>query len=103
MASLLGFLPYLAFLACPLMMVFCVVGMRKMGCSTDARPVDAAADARQRSGPEQVAALQAQLARLQSEQAAIATQLAEIVTDSPVSARVAPPTYSVAAVAKAQA
>ncbi len=57
-------LPFLAFLACPLMMLFCVVGMRKMGCSTS-RTGDAQTPLATR--PEQVAALQRQLQTIQAE------------------------------------
>ncbi len=48
----------LPFLACPLMMLFCIVGMRKMGCSTS-RTGDAQGALATR--PDHVAALQRQL------------------------------------------
>ena len=66
-------LPLLAFLACPLMMVVCFVGMRKMGCSaprmterqtagqTDALRVTALQD--------QLTAVQSELASLRAEEA----------------------------------
>lgn len=61
-------LPFLAFLACPLMMLFCIVGMRQMGCSTsrtgDAQTLPA-------TRPDQVAALQRQLQTIQAELATL--------------------------------
>lgn len=57
-------LPFVAFLACPLMMVLCVAGMRKMGCAAPA-PADAAATLAPR--PQQVEALQRQLRAIQDE------------------------------------
>ncbi len=61
-------LPFLAFLACPLMMLFCIVGMRKMGCSTS-RTRDTQTPLVTR--PDQVAALQWQLQTIQAELAAL--------------------------------
>ncbi len=61
-------LPFLAFLACPLMMLFCIVGMCKMGCST-LRRGDAQAPLATRA--DQVAALQRQLQTIQAELAAL--------------------------------
>ncbi len=61
-------LPFLAFLACPLMMLFCIVGMRKMGCSTS-RTGDAPASLATRA--DQVAALQQQIQTIQAELAAL--------------------------------
>ncbi len=70
-------LPFVAFLACPLMMLFCVVGMRKMGGSSPrtgdsqvasvSRPEQVASV----SPPEQVAALQRQLQAIQGQLAAL--------------------------------
>lgn len=57
-------LPLLAFLACPLMMLFCVIGMRKMACST---PRTAAGQ----TGEADITALQSQLTAVQSELAAL--------------------------------
>ncbi len=54
----------LPFLACPLMLLFCIVGMRKMGCSTS-RTGDAQGALATR--PDQVAALQRQLQTIQAE------------------------------------
>ena len=81
---IVGLLPLLVFAACPLMMVFCYFGMRKMGCSTESAPAArlAQAPARNLSAPEQVAALQAQLNRLQFEQMAIARQIDELVASA---------------------
>lgn len=60
----LSALPYLFFLACPLMMVFCVVGMRKSGCNTSSSAVqDTSAQPRE----ARVAALEGQLAMIQTE------------------------------------
>ncbi len=61
-------LPFLAFLACPLMMLFCIVDMRKMGCSTS-RTRDAQTPLVTR--PNQVAALEWQLQAIQAELAAL--------------------------------
>ena len=84
---ILGLLPLLLFAACPLMMVFCFFGMRKMGCATESTPANSAATAptQNLSASEQIAALQAQLSQLQFEQMAIARQideLAEAATDT---------------------
>ena len=57
-------LPLLAFLACPLMMLFCVVGMRKMGCSTPRTTAG-------QTGEADITALQNQLTAVQSELAAL--------------------------------
>ncbi len=57
-------LPLLVFLACPLMMLFCVVGMRKMGCGT---PRTTAGQTDEGS----ITALQSQLTAVQSELAAL--------------------------------
>ena len=51
-------LPFLLFLACPLMMVFCVLGMRKSTCTT---PSPAMAPASTESREARVAALESQL------------------------------------------
>lgn len=61
-------LPLLAFLVCPLMMLFCVVGMRKMGCST---PRTTEAQTAGQTREERVAALEGQLATVQSDLAAL--------------------------------
>jgi len=61
-------LPFLVFLACPVMMLFCVVGMRKMGCSSPrTKEAQTAAPSRE----VRVAALEGQLATVQSELAAL--------------------------------
>lgn len=57
----LAAVPYLVFLACPLMMAVCVVGMRKAGCSSSS------ATAQGTSGQARVAALEGQLAMIQAE------------------------------------
>lgn len=77
MEWLLGYLPLLLFLACPLMMAFCFFGMRKAGCSTNASPTTAASTSSLQHLPasEQVAALQVRLNQLQTEQQAIAAQI----------------------------
>lgn len=57
-------LPFLVFLACPLMMVFCFLGMRKMGCRTrSANQAQAMAG----TPEEQVAALRLQLAAVEAD------------------------------------
>lgn len=85
---IVGLLPLLVFAACPLMMVFCFVGMRKMGCATESAPATSAATApvQNLSPSQQIAALQAQLSQLQSEQLAIARQIDELAaaTTDPV-------------------
>lgn len=65
-------LPFLVFLACPLMMVFCFLGMRKMGCST---PQTSPAEAPAGTAEEQVAALKRQLAAVEAN---LATSQAEL-------------------------
>jgi hypothetical protein len=57
-------LPFLVFLACPLMMVFCFLGMRKMGCST---PQAKQTQAVTGTPEEQVAALKLQLAAVEAD------------------------------------
>lgn len=57
-------LPLLALLACPLMMLFCVVGMRKIGCRTPRTTIGQTGDAG-------ITALQNQLTAVQSELAAL--------------------------------
>ena len=84
---IVGLLPLLLFAACPLMMVFCFFGMRKMGCATESAPATSAATApiQNLSPSQQIVALQAQLSQLQFEQMAIARQiddLAAATTDS---------------------
>lgn len=82
MESLIGILPVLAFLACPLMMVFCFWSMRRMGCETDTAPaiVEPAAATVVQDLPlaERVTALQNRLDQLQTEQDVIGAQLAEL-------------------------
>lgn len=60
----LAALPYLIFLACPLMMVFCVVGMRKAGCSSSSAT---AQDTSGQPREARVAALEGQLAMIHGE------------------------------------
>ncbi len=74
MELILTALPFLALLACPLMMVFCVFGMRKAGCSSPT------AGETQGSREERVAALEGQLASVQAELTALRT------TERPASA-----------------
>ncbi len=69
-------LPFLLFLACPLMMVFCVLGMRKMGCST---PQANQAQAVAGTAEEQVATLRLQLAAVEAD---LATSRAQPVPPS---------------------
>lgn len=68
MERVLLVLPFLALLVCPLTMLFCIVGMRKMGCSTS-RAGDAQTPPATR--PDHVAALQRQLLTIQAELAAL--------------------------------
>jgi len=95
---LLGLLPFLVFLACPLMMVFCMFGMRKSDCSSSAAPAttNLAASVHGLARPEQISALQAHLGRLQSEQALIAQQIDELAVQE--WAAIAPNDYKVNAV-----
>ena len=60
-------LPLLAFLACPLMMVFCLLGMRKMGSAEPSPETQVAFQLPQ----ERLAALQAQLQAIQAELTAL--------------------------------
>ena len=60
----LAALPFLLFLACPLMMVVCVAGMRRAGCSTSSA---AAEDTSVQPREARVAALEGQLAMIQTE------------------------------------
>lgn len=80
MESLLGLLPLLLFLACPLLMVACFVGMRRMDHSSEPGPVPATSDPLL---AEQVAALQTQLQQLQAQQTSIARQLTELAAALP--------------------
>jgi hypothetical protein len=57
-------LPLLVFLACPFMMLFCVVGMRKMECSTPRTTAGQAAEAGI-TPHHQLTAVQSQLAEAQ--------------------------------------
>ena len=65
MEFLVAALPFLLFLACPLMMVFCMVGMRKAGCSTSK------AGETEGSREERIASLEGQLATIQTELTAL--------------------------------
>lgn len=68
MELVLAALPFLAFLACPLMMLFCVVGMRRMGCgASQESPAPAPTGTR----GERVDALQQQLRAVQAELSAL--------------------------------
>lgn len=71
-------LPFLVLLVCPLVMLVCVVGMRRMGCSapptTEAQTAGQPREAR-------VAALEDQLAAVQSELAVL--RIAEGQSPSP--------------------
>lgn len=71
MEFVLAALPFLFFLACPLLMVFCVVGMRKSGCGTSPA---AAEDASAQPREARVAALEGQLAMVQTELQALRTE-----------------------------
>lgn len=74
-------LPLLAFLACPLMMLFCVIGMRKMACSTPRTTAG-------QTGEADITALQNQLTAVQSELAALGEAEAQPAADrSPRSIR----------------
>jgi len=64
----LAALPFLVFLACPVMMLLCVVGMRKMSCSS---PRTTGAQTAGKSRDVRGAALEGQLATVQSELAAL--------------------------------
>lgn len=82
MDALVGLLPVTLLLACPVMMIFCFWGMRRMSCSTESQPA-AGADAALAQAPipaEQARLLQIRLEHLQTEQAAIATQLAQLAS-----------------------
>ncbi len=57
-------LPFLAFLACPLMMVSCLFSMRKMGCAT---PPLSTTQQEPKRAAERMAALQQQLTAIQAE------------------------------------
>lgn len=61
-------LPFVAFLACPLMIVFCVFGMRKMGC---AAPPATEAQVASQLPVERVAALRQQLRAIEAELATL--------------------------------
>ena len=67
MDALLALAPLLLFLVCPLMMVACMFGMRKMG--SDASPVEA--QAASQLPEERVAALQQELRAIQAELATL--------------------------------
>jgi hypothetical protein len=73
--------PFLLFLACPLMMVACMFGMRKMG--TEAPPAEAQAESR--FPEERVAALQQQLQAIQAELATLQPAPAPSPALAPVS------------------
>ncbi len=72
-------LPFLLFLACPLMMVFCILGMRKAGCSTSSADAE---DASAQPRGARVAALEGQLALIQTELRALRTEGATRAADS---------------------
>lgn len=65
MEFLVAALPFLAFLACPLMMVFCMAGMRKAGCGAPK------GGETQGSREERIAALEGQLAAIRTELSAL--------------------------------
>lgn len=67
MDMVLAVLPFLFFLACPLMMVFCMFGMRKKGGDAPTTQTQAASPL----PAERVAALQVQLQDIQTELAAL--------------------------------
>lgn len=68
MELVLAALPFLAFLACPLMMLVCVVGMRRMGRGApQANPAPAPTGTRE----ERMAALHQQLRAVQAELGAV--------------------------------
>lgn len=67
MEFVLTALPFLLFLACPLMMLICVVGMRRAGCRTRRASGHTSSQTRE----ERVVALEGQLATIQTELAAL--------------------------------
>ena len=69
--DLVATLPFLFLAACPAMMVLCMVGMRKLGCS--ARP-DPTQQVSPRSREERVTALEGQLTAIQAELLALRAQ-----------------------------
>ena len=76
MELVLAALPLLAFLACPLMMLVCVVGIRRMGCGTpQANPAPPPTGTRE----ERAAALQQQLRAVQAELSALQQAEAGVV------------------------
>lgn len=83
MDTLIGLLPFVALLACPLLMGICFWGMRRMDSTADVplasvEPVTTSAVEQPPPLAEQVAGLQERLARLKVEQDEIAIQLAEL-------------------------
>lgn len=84
MEALLGYAPFLILLACPLMMVLCFLGMRRMGHSTESTPATASVPVRlgQAAPAEQIADLQARLSQLQAEQTVIAQQIAGLASQA---------------------
>lgn len=79
MEFLLAGLPFLFFLACPLMMVLCMVGMRKKGCSAPSASVGPTSSA---SPEARAAALENQLMTIQSELLALRTEEAKRACDN---------------------
>ncbi|MGH2618338.1 MAG: hypothetical protein ACRDJC_24170 [Thermomicrobiales bacterium] len=67
MELVLAVLPFLAFLACPLMMALCFFSMRKTGCAAPSTETQAASQLPE----ERVAALQQQLHAIQTELTAL--------------------------------
>ena len=74
-------LPFVAFLACPLMMVLCMMGMRKAGCAS---PQAGSREVVSTAHPQQVEALQHRLQAIQAELASLRTTEAGAVdADAP--------------------
>ena len=69
-------LPALALLACPLMMVFCFVGMRRMGHGTSDAAVTTGSTAPREA---RIATLEQQLLALQGELAALRAASADVI------------------------
>lgn len=81
MGQLLGYLPYLLFLACPLMMVACFLGMRGMGHSSDRTADNTGISLRELPPAEQIARLQTQITALRTEQDNISEQIQTLASD----------------------
>ena len=88
--DILGLLPLLLLLACPVVMALCLFGMRRQGCSPDAAsvaPADAAGTVAEELTPaEQVGSLQQRLNWLQAEQRDLASRL-QTLTPNAIPAR----------------